>query len=130
MYSGALPFGTPLAYADDAVLTVVPPAPAVTSETVNAGYGSAFTYQISATNSPTSYAATGLPAGLSINTSTGVISGTLPNTLGTSTIGLSATNDGGTGTGTLTLNIVDLTPPVITAPSTITVEATAPQGRS
>lgn len=26
MYSGALPFGTPLAYADDAVLTVVPPA--------------------------------------------------------------------------------------------------------
>ncbi len=104
------------------------PAPVVASETVNAGYGSAFSYQISATNSPTGYAATGLPSGLSVNTSTGAISGTLPGTLGTAVIGLSATNLGGTGTGTLTLNIVDLTPPVITAPANITAEATGPGG--
>ncbi len=36
-----------------------------------------FEYQIEATNTPTSFNATGLPTGLSINTSTGVINGTI-----------------------------------------------------
>ena len=39
--------------------------------------GAAFSYQIAATNSPTSFAATGLPAGLSVNASSGLISGTV-----------------------------------------------------
>jgi len=64
----------------------------------------AFSYTITATNSPTSYNATGLPAGLNINTSNGVISGT-PTTAGTYTITISAKNDGGTGTKTLTLTV-------------------------
>lgn len=56
---------------------------------------SAVSYQILANGSPTSYAATGLPAGLSLNTSTGLISGTalLP---GTSVAILTATNAAGT----------------------------------
>ncbi len=102
------------------------PAPVVTSDTVSGGYGSSFSYTISASNSPTSYAASGLPAGLSLSGNT--ISGTLPISVGALTIGLSATNDGGTGTGTLTINVVDTTPPVITAPSTVTAEATSAAG--
>ena len=46
--------------------------PAITSSgTASATAGDAFSYQITATNSPTSYGATGLPAGLSVNTATG-----------------------------------------------------------
>ncbi len=40
------------------------------------GSAVAFSCQVNATNNPTSYTATGLPAGLTINASTGLISGT------------------------------------------------------
>jgi hypothetical protein len=86
-------------------LTVNQAAPAITSASTASGTaGSAFSYQITASNSPTSYGATGLPTGLSINTSTGLISGT-PTAAGTSTVTLSATNGTGTGTATLTLTV-------------------------
>src|SRR5208337_4340347 len=62
----------------------------------------AFSYNITATNSPTSYNATGLPAGLSVNTSSGAITGT-PTASGTSSVTISAINSSGTGTATLTL---------------------------
>jgi phosphatidylinositol-3-phosphatase len=85
-----------------------PPPPAIpvinSGSSATAQVGSAFSYQITATNSPTSFDATGLPAGLSINKATGLISGT-PTTAGTSSIGLSATNASGTGRATLTLTI-------------------------
>ena len=69
-------------------------APVITSATSASGtVGSAFSYQIVATNSPTSYSATGLPAGLSVNTATGLISGT-PTAAGISTAALGATNSG------------------------------------
>jgi hypothetical protein len=46
--------------------------PVITSASSATGaVNSSFTYQITATNSPISYAASGLPAGLSVNTSTG-----------------------------------------------------------
>src|SRR5205823_3760280 len=80
--------------------------------------GVAFSYTITATNNPTSYNATGLPAGLSVNISTGVISGT-PTTAGTYTVTISATNAGGTGSHTLTLTINPATP-VIQPPFTAT----------
>jgi hypothetical protein len=87
---------------------VVPPV--ITSATTASGTaGKAFSYQITATNTPTSYGVTGLPAGLSVNGGTGLISGT-PTSTGTSTVTLSATNAGGTGNATLTLTIAAAVP--------------------
>jgi acid phosphatase len=85
--------------------TTTTAAPQITSAgTATGTVGAAFSYQITATNSPTSFNATGLPAGLTVNTSSGLISGT-PTTAGTSSVSLSATNASGTGTDTLTLTI-------------------------
>ena len=79
-------------------------APAITSALAAAGQvGAAFSYQITASNSPTSYGAAGLPAGLSVNAG-GLISGT-PTAAAVSSVTLSATNAGGTGTAALTLTI-------------------------
>ena len=90
-------------------------APAITSSTSASGkVGTAFSYQITATNSPTSYGASGLPAGLSVNTGTGLISGT-PTTVGTSSVTLSATNSSGTGNATLTLTITSTSPAITSA---------------
>ena len=66
--------------------------------------GQAFSYSISATNSPTGYNATGLPPGLTVNTSTGVISGT-PTTAGTSSATISATNSCGTDDASLEIAV-------------------------
>ncbi len=79
--------------------------PTITSASTASGtVGSPFSYTITATNNPTSFNATGLPAGLSVNTTTGVISGT-PTAAGSSSVTLSATNSAGTGTATLALTI-------------------------
>ena len=80
-------------------------APVITSSlTASGNQGSPFTYTITATNSPTSYNATGLPAGLSIDTVTGVISGT-PSVSGTFNVTISATNGVGTDTETLEITL-------------------------
>ncbi len=92
-------------------------APAITSPSSASGTaGSAFSYQIAATNSPTSYGATGLPAGLTVSSGTGLISGT-PAAAGTSTVTLSATNATGTGTATLTLTFAAPAPVITSAGS-------------
>ena len=85
-------------------------APAITSAASASGtVGSAFSYQITATNTPTSYGAAGLPAGLTMNSGTGLISGT-PSAAATSTVTLSATNSSGTGNATLSLTIATAGP--------------------
>ncbi|MBS0632828.1 MAG: pre-peptidase C-terminal domain-containing protein [Verrucomicrobia bacterium] len=94
--------------------TVVPAIPAITSATTaTTGGGQPFTYAIVATNSPTSYTASGLPAGLSLDPVSGIISGSAGVT-GTFAIALTATNALGTGNATLTLTVV-AAPPAITA---------------
>jgi Lamin Tail Domain/Putative Ig domain/CotH kinase protein len=84
--------------------------PVILSASSAAGIaGDPFSYQITASKVPTSYAASGLPAGLSVNASTGLISGT-PVSSGTSTLTLSASNTGGTGTANLLLTIAAFGP--------------------
>lgn len=61
-------------------------------------------YTITADNAPQSYNATGLPAGVTINTQTGVISGT-PLNAGTFNVTISATNAAGTDSRTLVITI-------------------------
>ncbi|HYG76004.1 MAG TPA: putative Ig domain-containing protein, partial [Planctomycetota bacterium] len=96
---------------------------------VTATVGKPFTYQIAATQNPYFYA-TGsanippnltLPAGLSLNSQTGLISGTpAAGTAGTYTIPLFATNKQGSGSGTLTLAIrANDARPAITGPKTM-----------
>lgn len=95
-------------------------APVVTSPSTASGTtGTAFSYQITATNSPTSYSASGLPSPLSVNTATGLITGT-PNSTFSGNVTLGATNGTGTGNETLALTInAAVNPPVITSPTTL-----------
>ena len=87
------------------VLPSVSAAPVVNSPTTATGSRtSAFSYQITATNSPTSFMATGLPAGLSLNATTGLISGT-PTTAATSNVTFIATNAGGSSEGAFVLTV-------------------------
>lgn len=84
------------------ILSVIP---MVTSESKTVAEGAAFSYQIVGTNIPTSYGGTP-PGWLTIDSVTGIASGTVPMTPGMVTVPLTATNAAGVGTGTLTLNIV------------------------
>jgi hypothetical protein len=76
-------------------------APTITSSTTATDMvGTPFSYHILATNTPTSYGATGLPSWLTLNTTSGVLSGT-PSAAGTTTITITATNAAGSGSATL-----------------------------
>lgn len=81
--------------------------PVITSGlTASATYGVASTsYFITATNTPTSYSASGLPAGLSVDTITGEISGTPTANIGSYNVTISAINGGGNGSATLVYTI-------------------------
>src|SRR5947208_16751458 len=62
--------------------------PKITSPTTASGtVGIAFSYQITADQSITTWGASGLPAGLTVNTTNGLISGT-PTVTGTFSVGL------------------------------------------
>lgn len=82
-------------------------APVITSSaSAKAMEQESFNYQIVASGNPTSYAATGLPDGLTFDTNTGLISGS-PNagTLGSFSVMLEATNAQGTGSSFLVLKV-------------------------
>jgi hypothetical protein len=88
--------------------TAAPPVPVVTpAQSATGAIGSSFSYRILASNSPTSYAlASGsLPPGITLNTATGLLSGS-PTTAGAFTPVVTATNAGGTSaSATLTITI-------------------------
>ena len=87
-------------------ITVAPAAvaPIITSPAnATAGVGTPFpTYVIAATGLPTSYTASGLPAGLTFNPLTGAINGT-PTAPGTYNVAITASNSAGTSTVTLVI---------------------------
>ncbi len=87
-------------------LTITPPPPPIITSplTATGTVGQLFSYQITASHNPTSFGASPLPAGLSVNSSSGLISGT-PTAGGVSNITLSATSSSGTGSATLALTV-------------------------
>ncbi|HXB13063.1 MAG TPA: putative Ig domain-containing protein, partial [Bacteroidia bacterium] len=104
-------------------ITINPAKPIVAIASTTGTVGMVFSYTISATNAPTGYGSTTLPVGLSLNTITGIISGT-PTTAGTFTITDTAKNISGSGIGILTIT-VNPAKPVVAAASTIGTEGTA-----
>lgn len=128
---------TPVDVAVSGSVTPMPALPSVTAASLNGTVGTAYTYQIIATENPDSYtlASGSLPAGLSLNTTTGIISGT-PTSAGTFTANITATNAAGTsapaaidftigkGTQTATLNDIN----AIVGASAITLPATTDAG--
>ena len=70
--------------------------------------GISFSYQITASNNPTSYSATGLPSGLQLNTATGLING-IPTASGTFQVVVTAH---GPGDATATVQIVIIGPTI------------------
>jgi hypothetical protein len=90
-----------------------------------------FSYTITVDSIASSLSVGGLASipGLSFDAATGLISGS-PSQAGTFTLGLAASNPGGTGSAALIITVGDATPPVITASSPSAVEATGPPAPS
>lgn len=78
----------------------------VSPSSVGGTLGTAFNYQITAINSPTRYSASGLPAWLNFNATTGRLSGT-PTSFGVFYVTLTTTNAAGDFSTTMTLNIAN-----------------------
>ncbi len=79
------------------ITSVVDGAPVISgATTAGAAPGTPFSYQITATNSPTSFGATDLPDGLTVDNATGIISGT-PTSTGTFIVPINANNAAGSG---------------------------------
>jgi hypothetical protein len=96
------------AFIDDVTVTAEAPSlpPVITSPVTAGGIaGTAFSYQIAASNSPTSFGASNLPLWATINTTSGVISGATP-TAGTNVVSISASNSVGVGSTNLTITIL------------------------
>ena len=102
-----------IAATPDAIFTTVaanPPPPVITSATTASVLVNApFTYQIAASNNPMFFGATGLPAGLSVNSTTGLVTGSI-STSGDTRATITATNGGGTGSATLSIDVTEPLP--------------------
>ncbi|MEP7154135.1 MAG: fibronectin type III domain-containing protein [Betaproteobacteria bacterium] len=86
-------------------ITIGGAPPVITSAgTINVTFGQAVNYQITASNTPTGFDATGLPTGLGVNAGTGAITGT-PLGAGTANATISASNAGGSGNAALVITV-------------------------
>ena len=112
-----------------ATLTVVQ-VPEILGPAPSAGYAGGIPYQytITASNSPSSFNATGLPPGLSLNAATGLISG-IPSVTGTYPVTVSATNSLGISGGVIFSIQINAQPSyfatlttAVNAPSSIAVD--------
>jgi hypothetical protein len=116
---GSNDIGTEAIWVDGGAAPPPPSSPVITSPIVaSAVVGQTFTYQITATNNPSAYNATGLPVGLTVNQSTGAITGS-PTVTGTSSVVISAANSSGLGSATLVLTVSGTPTPGL--PVTITL---------
>jgi hypothetical protein len=111
LYKGTWNTSAPAATAAEIAKNLVPgiTSPAV----VNSGVGTVVSYQITTQNAAVipPYAATSLPPGLTLNTTTGLITGT-PTAAGEFKALLSATNVNGTGTKQVTFTIIAPAPAI------------------
>jgi autotransporter-associated beta strand protein len=97
-------------YAADAAPVLGVGITSAITATAQAGYPFSYRIESSGVATPV-YSASPLPPNLSVDASTGVISGTLATTATSTTIGLTATGTGGPATGNLALTIT--APPVV-----------------
>lgn len=84
--------------------SVVEPLTFTSASSATGSAGTAFNYQASLTKSPSSFSATGLPAGLSIDTATGLITGA-PTESGTFNASVGWTSGYGTESAPLTITV-------------------------
>ncbi|WP_158233400.1 Ig-like domain-containing protein [Reichenbachiella sp. 5M10] len=104
---------------------IVPTTPIITSPlSITRKDGEAINYKITASHFPDTYSATDLPAGITLNTSTGQLSGTLTG-VGTTSVTISASNSAGSDTETLEI-IVNPEPATGVTLSATTVNLTIP----
>jgi hypothetical protein len=86
-------------------MRVVAPRPVVTSTASASGQvGLAFVHDLTASGTPTAFAATNLPPGLILNPQTGRVAGT-PTQAGSWTLSVQVDNETGSGTATLLITI-------------------------
>ncbi|PTY07900.1 hypothetical protein DB347_06635 [Opitutaceae bacterium EW11] len=105
-------FGAAITITGTSLQITIVARPSIDSPSTATGtYGAAFHYTITATNGPTSFGASGLPAGLTVDTATGAIGG-LPQAAGTFSATISASNLGGTATAPLQIEIAKAVAPV------------------
>jgi hypothetical protein len=108
-----------------AVLMVIGQPPLITSPlTANGKQGTAFTYTITGQLNPTIFLADGLPGGLQVNTTTGVIQGT-PLQSGVFNVTLTTANQCATAQTNLVLTIASSVPVITSALTAAGAEQTA-----
>lgn len=108
-----------------AVLVVVGQPPSITSSKTAAGkQGASFTYTITGLQTPTSFSASGLPSGLTVNATNGVIQGT-PLVSGIFNVTLGTANLCSSAQTNLTLTIATSVPAITSALTATGIEASA-----
>jgi len=96
--------GRDAGWIDQVVITPTTTAPVITTSTLDAYQGIYFRQAVIASNAPSTFTADGLPAGLTLDATTGLLYGSV-TTPGTYQITIHATNTFGTTTQTITLQV-------------------------